>query len=993
MTQRVKSLNDFLSLLKGVKKVSGGYMALCPAHDDHEQSLSVKQNNDRILIYCHAGCSADNILETFGLTKADLFLGERPLRTNRRKKPKPEHREIEAIYNYVDANDKPFQVVRTKPKGFFQRRPDGRGGYINNLNGIEPTLYRQDELEFAMYLEEEIYIVEGEKDVDNLREHGFTATTNPGGAGKWSDKYSDKLRGGDLIIIPDNDRAGYNHARRVAHSCYGKAARLRLLELPEASDISDWLDQGHTAEELKQLVAQCPNYKILPTIICNNRHLREKTHDALQALYQANNPAKIFYRGGILCRIGKDELQRPIIEMLAEAALRGHMERSADFITVNAKGEVSAISPPLDVVRDVASLGDWQFPVLMGITEAPVMRQDGTVLDTPGYDPNTQLSYMPMPGLTVPPISENPTTDEVKKAAEQVFEIICDFPFVDKSSYANTVATIILPVIKPLVSLAPMAVFDKPQPGTGASLIADVISIIATGRPAATMGVPRSEEECEKKLNSHLLDGRTICVIDNVDTKLWSDTLARFLTSHYISIRPLGRSADIRLENNLIYIMTGNNIQLGGDLPRRCFWVRLDAQIARPWLRENFKHPRLLAWVSENRGTILAAILTIARAWVVAGRPTRQTLPPLGSYEEFAKVVSGILDFVGVEGFLENLIAMYDTMDKDTPQWECFLATWRDFMGDTPLTVRELIQKFEEFEDLANSLPDKLVARNDERKESYNRRLGNALAKRVEVRHPNGLVLKKAGASHRAITWKVEVANSPESIAKSELGEFLPRHLQMKNNKENNNNIYIKKEGKNSPNSLLKLKSGELTHSAGKAPILLPDGRVLDWQWCLSTFTKLGHPCMVEIQEYDISVYLYPEKLSPKKLQQIVDWLEEHSGQQMGTKVTKGNHFTESSLIRENKKTLLQNASENVTNVTDGTEEQLESKGEITSPTSPPAIKQGEVALGDKPISKNNTSFVCPNCKGRRYWVEHGKVKKCAECWTPPEGTRIFEDD
>jgi len=87
------------------------------------------------------------------------------------------------------------------------------------------------------------------------------------------------------------------------------------------------------------------------------------------------------------------------------------------------------------------------------------------------------------------------------------------------------------------------------------------------------MDVPRSEEEWEKKLNSHLLEGQALCVIDNVDQKLWSATLARFLTSHYISIRLLGRSADVRLQNTLTYVMTGNNVQLGGDLPRRCFWM------------------------------------------------------------------------------------------------------------------------------------------------------------------------------------------------------------------------------------------------------------------------------------------------------------------------------------------------------------------------------------------------------------------------------------
>ena len=538
----------------------------------------------------------------------------------------------------------------------------------------------------------------------------------------------------------------------------------------------------------------------LPTIVCSGRHLREESADALQALYQANTPERIFRRGGALCRISKDELNRPMIELLTEAALRGHMERSANFIKHNAKGEAFVVPPPLEIVRDVQSLGDWQFPALLGITEAPIIRPDGTVLATPGYDSATDLYYAPTPGLVVSPIPENPTDSEVRTAIELLLEVICDFPFVDEASHANAVGELMVAILRPLMGLAPMAVLDKPQPGTGASLLADVISIVATGRPAATMGEPRSEEECEKKLNSHLLEGRSLCIIDNVDGKLWSDTLARFLTSPYLSVRPLGRSADLRLRNSLTYVVTGNNIQLGGDLPRRCFWVRLNAQLARPWLRDGFRHPRLTEWLAENRGAILAAVLTIARAWVVAGRPENLELLVLGGYEDFCCVVGNILDFMGVKGFLANLTAMYDTMDKDTPQWEAFLETWREVIGDVPVTVKELIKKLDDLEELSNSLPEGLATR-DER--NYSRRLGNALAKRAEVHHPNGMVLVKAGTRHRASLWRViqKIANSPGFSFKSELSELsstLP-HTE----KSEGKNIYIERVGANSPNSPL----------------------------------------------------------------------------------------------------------------------------------------------------------------------------------------------
>jgi len=246
---------DFLSLLKGVRpERDGEYIALCPAHNDHEQSLSIKEADGKILVKCFASCKLMDILKPLDLEPKDLFLDSH--------EAKLECREIEAIYHYTDANGKPFEVVRTKPKGFYQRRPNSKGGYINNLNGIVPTLYHQDKLSKAIEHNEPIYLVEGEKDVDKLWRLGFVSSCNPMGAGKWRDSYSEALRGADLIIIPDSDKPGRGHAYHVAKSCYGAAGRIRMLELPDGSkDFSDWLDNGHTIEELTQLADTSAEYE------------------------------------------------------------------------------------------------------------------------------------------------------------------------------------------------------------------------------------------------------------------------------------------------------------------------------------------------------------------------------------------------------------------------------------------------------------------------------------------------------------------------------------------------------------------------------------------------------------------------------------------------------------------------------------------------------------------------------------------------------------
>lgn len=257
MSAKIRTFDEFLALFPDSprKKIPNGWNVICPAHADREPSLSVTLKESTILVKCQAGCKTEDVVKVKGLTLADLFLNSH--------KTKIEHREIEAIYHYTDANCKPFEAVRTRPKGFYQRRPGGKGGYINDLKGIVPTLYHQDKLKQAIESTEPIYLVEGEKDADRLWSLGLVATTNPMGAGKWRNNYTKALQGADLIIIPDNDGPGRDHASRIAKSCYGIAGRIRLLELlgDNVKDVSDWLDNGGGREELERLASGAPEWK------------------------------------------------------------------------------------------------------------------------------------------------------------------------------------------------------------------------------------------------------------------------------------------------------------------------------------------------------------------------------------------------------------------------------------------------------------------------------------------------------------------------------------------------------------------------------------------------------------------------------------------------------------------------------------------------------------------------------------------------------------
>jgi Protein of unknown function (DUF3987) len=172
---------------------------------------------------------------------------------------------IAATYNYVDESDVLlFQVLRFEPKDFRQRRPDGEGGYIWNLDGVRRVPYRLPELIEAIASGHSVVVVEGEKDADALHELNIVATTNSGGAGKWRSEYSEFLRGADVVLAPDNDETGAKHMEAVARSLRGVARSIRLLTLPglpPKGDVSDWLAGGGTPEGLWSLVHKAPHWR------------------------------------------------------------------------------------------------------------------------------------------------------------------------------------------------------------------------------------------------------------------------------------------------------------------------------------------------------------------------------------------------------------------------------------------------------------------------------------------------------------------------------------------------------------------------------------------------------------------------------------------------------------------------------------------------------------------------------------------------------------
>jgi len=179
---------------------------------------------------------------------------------------------IIATYDYRDETGKLlYQVVRYAPKDFRQRRPDDKGDWIYNLEGVRRVLYRLPELVSAPK-QCRIAITEGEKDCDRLRDLGFEATTCPMGAGKWLPEYNQHFAGRVVDIYPDNDESGRKHALQVAESLYGTALEIRIVGLPglpPKGDVSDWLNNGGTKAELIRLTDETLTFE--PDVINASR--------------------------------------------------------------------------------------------------------------------------------------------------------------------------------------------------------------------------------------------------------------------------------------------------------------------------------------------------------------------------------------------------------------------------------------------------------------------------------------------------------------------------------------------------------------------------------------------------------------------------------------------------------------------------------------------------------------------------------------------------
>ena len=371
-----------------------------------------------------------------------------------------------------------------------------------------------------------------------------------------------------------------------------------------------------------------------------------------------------------------------------EVWLRARMDDSARWSRVE-RGRRVAMDPPLMYARTLLRDGElWRFPVLTALVTAPTLDvATGRPLDRPGHDAETGVlsrfdpaEFPPTEG-GVGQVGAAGALDRVQHA------LLRDFPFASGADLAVAVSALLCGLLRPTMRTCPAHVFDAPTAGTGKTMLVDLAAILATGVEAPAMSWGKTDEETEKRLFSALRHGDRVLLMDNLEPpqRFAGDFLSSMLTQQKYRGRILGRSELVDLPTRVLLTATGNNIEVGGDVCRRTVRCRIDARLERPENRRFDWSPTETA--KRDRGPLVSALLTAARAYGEAGRPCDP--PHVGSFEDWT-FVRGLLLWCMHDDPADTMagIRADDTERADVAE---ALAAWHAVHGEERLSVADLV--------------------------------------------------------------------------------------------------------------------------------------------------------------------------------------------------------------------------------------------------------------------------------------------------------------
>lgn len=318
-------------------------------------------------------------------------------------------------------------------------------------------------------------------------------------------------------------------------------------------------------------------------------------------------------------------------------------KRESVWRRINCPGEVA--------MTLLARRGVWRFDPLISVISAPTLRPDGSLLQRPGYDRATATRYEPC-GVTFPEITDAPTREQAQEALDYLRGVFKTFPFVadeDGGSIDEAVflAAVLTAVVRKMLDTAPAFGFSANVMESGKSLLATCVGLIANGVGPTVMRYPETNEEAAKLALSVLMQGESVVVMDNVDRPIEGDWLNIILSEEKYSGRMLGGLEIIEVPTNITILMTGNNLVLAGDVRTRALLCRIDPDCERP--AERTFEVDLREWIPANRPSLVAAALTIMRAYQVNGPRASKLVTPWDRYKRWSSMVRTPLVWLGLK--------------------------------------------------------------------------------------------------------------------------------------------------------------------------------------------------------------------------------------------------------------------------------------------------------------------------------------------------------
>jgi hypothetical protein len=495
----------------------------------------------------------------------------------------------------------------------------------------------------------------------------------------------------------------------------------------------------------------------------------------------------IFHRGGELVRLRVVD-GRLVIEPLPAPSLLEMLSSVARWQDRNKDGEPYERTPPRDVAAALASRGDFtHIRELVDVTERPTLRQDGSVLATPGYDSQSRIFYQP--STSFPAVPDAPTDEEAIKALDVLEEVFGDFPFVHDYDRIAAVALVLTLLGRNAVA-GPLPFFTVSSPGrgTGKGLLTNAAAMIATGIEAPVMtGIGDRAEEA-KTLLALGREATPLAFIDNLETIFGSDVLAAAATARKFKGRLLGQNRTIAVPVPVV-VATGKNLQVRSDVGRRVVPINLDAKVELAEERSGFKHPDLIAWIRAERPKLVAAGLTVLRWHFSAARPATP-LSAFGSFEAWSGLVRTVLHVLTDVDACAGRARLREDGDADVEAHAELLQAWHGALGDRKLLFSAVI---EEAERLAakrgedgkpapeTRLRDALVALDPRSKGGELRRavLAKAIPRLKNV-IVNGLVLEREPQkTNKGVLWRVTLVTTSDAAKASTSPGFIEPRVEV----------------------------------------------------------------------------------------------------------------------------------------------------------------------------------------------------------------------